>query len=793
MENYGSTELERKDSPREHLFEIADDIDDDDEYAQLINTSNRKNFKKKSLWQRIKLRFPRSERPLYDLNGFETPTNLSEKSQSSDYLPQNSGNKNSFILFKFFPNLIENPVVNRLLSSLPIIKISLLSLYGLICIIILSMYGEDSLNYKQIVLNNKLNSYNSIKLKDNNENINYKSKFIKCYVQGPFLDLQESKEQFSGVNIVQLKLFETGIITNSSLVDTLLSTWTIYLREINKDLTYEKLTHLEHVFQTNKEYSLRSIEFKLSTTSNQFIGINFVCKQLSNIKESETTLAILLLLLVYSLIIFELIHRTLAAWLGSIGGLAMLTLVNMERPKLEDIVNWVEWETIMLICGMMIIVAIFCETGLFDWIAAQIFRYFGNRIWMMIGALCLLSGILSAFLDNVTTILLVTPITIKLSEVLNLDPRHLLIGEVIFSNIGGTSTAIGDPPNVILTANNYLSTNGIDFTSFTVFMLVGSIFVYIVAFIHFRLIHYGSSNFNKISDELAELKKEIKIWKRTYNGILPLSKEERIVKTLLKEKVSQLQNIMQNEEFKNESNQHESFLAKSANLIQTYRVNNYTLLIKSSILFIATLLLFFLNPFIDKIHFTIGLISILSAILLMTLTIDNIDFESILHKIEWSTLLFFAGLFIFMRCIEELNLLYKIGSSISDVIIGINNKSDRLVIALLIIILVSSLVSSIIDNIPFTTAMIPIIIQLNQTIELPLRPMTYALAFGSCLGGNGSLVGASCNLVAAGISEQHGYKITFKDFFKTAFPIMITSVLTALVYICITCVYLKWY
>ena len=126
------------------------------------------------------------------------------------------------------------------------------------------------------------------------------------------------------------------------------------------------------------------------------------------------------------------------------GGLALIGIVESERPSLETVVTWIEWETILLISGMMIIVAVFCETGLFDLIAVRLFHYAGTRIWVMIGLLCTLSAILSAVLDNVTTILLLIPITIRLCEVMQLDPKNIIIGIVVFSNIGGCSTGINN-------------------------------------------------------------------------------------------------------------------------------------------------------------------------------------------------------------------------------------------------------------------------------------------------------------------------------------------------------------
>ena len=163
--------------------------------------------------------------------------------------------------------------------------------------------------------------------------------------------------------------------------------------------------------------------------------VTFQCLQLNSSFEYSIAYSVALLIFIYTRIIFELIHWTLAASLEALSGLALICLVDPERPSLETVVTWVEWETILLISGMMVIVAIFCDTGLFDLIAVRLFHYSGTRIWFMIGSLCLLSAVLSAMLDNVTTVLLLTPITIRLCEVMKLDPRD--VGLVCVGGGGG--------------------------------------------------------------------------------------------------------------------------------------------------------------------------------------------------------------------------------------------------------------------------------------------------------------------------------------------------------------------
>ncbi|XP_031413189.1 P protein-like [Meleagris gallopavo] len=141
--------------------------------------------------------------------------------------------------------------------------------------------------------------------------------------------------------------------------------------------------------------------------------------------------------------------------LGSLAALAALAAIG-ERPSMVKVVEWIDYETLALLFGMMVLVAIFSETGFFDYCAVKAYRFSRGKVWAMITLLCLIAAILSAFLDNVTTMLLFTPVTIRLCEVLNLDPRHVLIAEVIFTNIGGAATAVGDPPNVIIVSKQEL-------------------------------------------------------------------------------------------------------------------------------------------------------------------------------------------------------------------------------------------------------------------------------------------------------------------------------------------------
>jgi Na+/H+ antiporter NhaD/arsenite permease-like protein len=191
-----------------------------------------------------------------------------------------------------------------------------------------------------------------------------------------------------------------------------------------------------------------------------------------------------------------------------------------------------------------------------------------------------------------------------------LDPKNIIIALVLFSNIGGTSTAIGDPPNVIITANKFIVAKGIDFTSFTLHMMFGCVFVYLVCFLYFRLLNSDPNNFIlKRDTEFDELKKEIQIWKRTYQSVTPITKGEQIVKTLLKEKAYQLQNLLNQQIYENKKKLEHDLKEKSKTMVEGYKITNKSLLIKCILIFSVTL--FLVN------NFNLPLISVSDNIILI--------------------------------------------------------------------------------------------------------------------------------------------------------------------------------
>ncbi|XP_061635866.1 P protein isoform X4 [Phyllopteryx taeniolatus] len=473
------------------------------------------------------------------------------------------------------------------------------------------------------------------------------------------------------------------------------------------------------------------------TTDDEAVPLSITHQSLYVSVETQVAVAGVILAGVYVLIISEIVHRTLAAMLGSLAALSALAVIG-DRPSLVQVVEWIDYETLALLFGMMVLVAIFSETGFFDYCAVKAYRLSKGRVWPMIIILCLIAAILSALLDNVTTVMLFTPVTIRLCEVLNLDPRHVLIAEVIFTNIGGAATAVGDPPNVIIVSNQDLRRQGIDFANFTGYMFLGICLVLFTSFPFLRMLYWNKKLYNKESMEIVELKHEILVWRQTAQRINPASREETAVKCLLMQKVLNLEGLLRKmmKTFQREISQEDKNWEQNIQELQKkHRIGDKALLAKCVSVLAVVIFVFFVNSFVPGIHLDLGWIAILGALWLLVLA-DIQDFEMILHRVEWATLLFFAALFVLMEALAQLQLIDYIGEQTALLIKSVP-EDQRMAVAIILVMWVSALASSLIDNIPFTATMIPVLINLSQDadVNLPVKPLIFALAMGACLGG----------------------------------------------------------
>nr|XP_011766837.2 P protein isoform X8 [Macaca nemestrina] len=655
-------------------------------------------------------------------------------------------------------DLLDSPHVRLRLSKLRCcvqwLKVTGLFVFVVLCSILFSLYPDQGKLWQLLALS-PLENY-SVNLSSHGD-----STLLQVDLAGALVASGPSRSGREERLLVELTQADTSG-SRWRRPQQVTHNWTVYLNPRRSERSV-----MSRTFEVLGRETV-SISIRASLQQTQAVPLLMAYQYLHASVEAQVTIATAILAGVYALIIFEIVHRTLAAMLGSLAALAALAVIG-DRPSLTHVVEWIDFETLALLFGMMILVAIFSETGFFDYCAVKAYRLSRGRVWAMIIMLCLIAAILSAFLDNVTTMLLFTPVTIRLCEVLNLDPRQVLIAEVIFTNIGGAATAIGDPPNVIIVSNQELRKMGLDFAGFTAHMFLGICLVLLVSFPLLRLLYWNRKLYNKEPSEIVELKHEIHVWRLTAQRISPASREETAVRRLLLGKVLALEHLLTRRlhTFHRQISQEDkNWETNIQELQKKHRISDGILLAKCLTVLGFVIFMFFLNSFVPGIHLDLGWIAILGAIWLLILA-DIHDFEIILHRVEWATLLFFAALFVLMEALAHLHLIEYVGEQ-TALLIKMVPEEQRLMAAIVLVVWVSALASSLIDNIPFTATMIPVLLNLSRDPEvgLPAPPLMYALAFGACLGGNGTLIGASANVVCAGIAEQHGYGFSFMEFFS---------------------------
>lgn len=409
-----------------------------------------------------------------------------------------------------------------------------------------------------------------------------------------------------------------------------------------------------------------------------------------------------LFVIVYIFIIIERFNKTIVALLGA--GILILSGVLNESLA----VSYIDFNTIGLLIGMMIIVAVIKRSGLFEYIAvSEAKRAKGNPLSIMV-ILSVITAVGSAFLDNVTTIMLIVPVTLVILNTLDIDPIPFVIVEILASNIGGTATLIGDPPNLMIG-----SANNIGFLDFLINL--GPIVLVILALLVFFIKKYYKGKFIVLDQKIQEL----------YNIDS---------KSLIKDK---------------------------------------NLAIKGVTVLFFIIIAFFFH---DLININSSTIAILGASVLLMICDEPVN--KILKEVEWETIFFFVGLFILVGGLKQTGIIHSLAQCLIDI------SGGNYIILVLGILWISAIASAFIDNIPFVATMIPLIQTIGSN-NIEIMPLWWALALGACLGGNGTLIGASANVIASGILSSSGHPITFKRYLKVGFPIMIISVIIATIYITI--------
>ena len=432
-------------------------------------------------------------------------------------------------------------------------------------------------------------------------------------------------------------------------------------------------------------------------------------------EHSSALIPILVFLVVYAMITFEWVNKAAAA-LAGVGVLVVLK-VTTEHQAVEH----VDFETLLLLTGMMIIVSLIKDSGFFTIVSVRIAEITKGSPVKILVLFSIVTAVMSAFLDNVTTVLIIIPIIIELTRGMGLDPKNYVLSQVMISNIGGAATLIGDPPNVIIG-----SKVGLTFNQFIFNMSPAVIptFIVVLAYIWF----INRIEFKPINTNLAKLVS---------------------VQLLLQKIRFEFANI---------------------------RIDK-SLMIKSLSCLILAILLFITQTMTGLAP---GVVALGMAMVL--LIISQADVEHVLKEVEWSTLLFFTGLFILVGVLEEYGVIEWIAHNVF-----MNVGNDPYVIVLMVL-WVSGIISGFLDNIPFTITMIPIIQMMLESNPIPNDILWWALALGACFGGNITVIGASANIVSIGIAKKYGVEISFIDFMKKGLIVTLISLMIASIFLVI---YLK--
>ena len=413
-------------------------------------------------------------------------------------------------------------------------------------------------------------------------------------------------------------------------------------------------------------------------------------------------IALAIFVAVIGVIVSEKLHRAACALIGAM----LLVLIGILEPV--EALGFIDFNTIGVLIGMMMFVAVVKNSGIFEYLAVKAAKIAKGNPWKIMVYFMIITAVLSAFLDNVTTVLLIGPMTFSICKTLELNPIPFLMTQIVSSNVGGTATLIGDPPNIMLG-----SAADIPFIQFIIYDGPIVVIVMVATILGFKLL---------------------------YNKGLSVAPE----------KMELIMKMDENAE------------------------------IRDKVLFYKSIIMICLVALAFILHDTLGLktsIIALSCAALMIL-IGKQDVEETVHDVEWPTIVFFAFLFIVVGGLEKVGLIHMMAEAM------IEATGTHYVVLMIVILWVSAICSAVLDNIPFVATLIPLI-QTMAAEGIDVWPLWWAVSIGACFGGNGTIIGASANVVLTGIANRRGYPITFIDFLKIGGPMMIMSIILSTVYLLI--------
>jgi len=425
---------------------------------------------------------------------------------------------------------------------------------------------------------------------------------------------------------------------------------------------------------------------------------------------TPTAISLAILVVTYVLLFIDKIHRTI---IGLAGAVAMVTAgkllgfyetfpADLKEPLEGTALGAIDWNTLGLLFGMMIIVGILEGTGIFEYIAIRLAKLARGSYWLLMFVLGWFTFLASALLDNVTTIIFVSSITVSIAAILKVNPIPLLISEAIMAGVGGMATLIGDPPNIMIGSAANLS-----FVDFVIYLGPVAVVVGLVTNLAFRFLFR-----NEVSPEIGDPR-----------GLLELDEDEAL--------------------------------------------RDRPTIVKMMIVFGLVLVLFMLHSELDLLPSEVAIAGAALALLWV-----RPDLVEILNRTKWDVLIFFGGLFVIVGGLEAAGVLRAVAEWIGTVVL------EYPLLALLVVLWGSALLSAIIDNIPFTIALIPILLNLEQ-LGADVTPLWWGLAAGVAIGGVATPIGASANVYVVSFSERSGVPISFKRWLKVGLPAALVQLLAA--------------
>ena len=454
----------------------------------------------------------------------------------------------------------------------------------------------------------------------------------------------------------------------------------------------------------------------------------------------EAILILLVFLIAFALILGEIVDRVLAAWGGAVGMLLVGTYYNSltwctggghgEAGAVceNNLFEAIDFNVIGLLLGMMVFAGMLEISGFFEFVAIKATKLSGGDPWKLVFYLGTFTTVISVFIDNVTALILIAPVTLKICSKIEINPIPPLIALAIFSNTGGVATLVGDPPNVLIAS--YASARGLGFGFMS--------FIYHLT--PLAIVAWGAT--------LWFMHRHFKKWRE----VKPQNVEE----------------VTSEDEWE--------------------AVKNDTLMYRTLGALAVTVVMF---AAVELLHLDleISAVSLGGAGIAMSISMlgvpeeKRMDIHEVVHKVEWGALLFFAGLFVMVGGLEAMGYLEAIANMIFDNFGPDGSIHNSPVVLVIVLIWVSAIASAIVDNIPFCAAMLPVILEIGElskdpitgVAEVDIIPLYWALAIGCGFGGNATPIGSSANVMTIAISERGGHKISTKEWLAVGVPVMIIT------------------